>query len=252
MIIHKKIVVPDDVDLFFIGDIHGDYKNFNEVIRIAGVVEGDYIIAVGDLIDRGNGVAPLLFDFLHKPNYHAVIGNHEEMMINVHEPYNRDLWLYMGNGGDKTLEQLGWEGVKYFTDLIVKKFPIILEVHHRGKTFGVIHACAPLLYENTENWNDIIKLAKKDPDYREQLYQDVDLHRKLRNAHNEGGQEKENVLNTFKAIKGIDYIFHGHVGVTEPFIHHNMVWIDTMFLDDTFTLAYFDEKTNKLTFLNTK
>lgn len=249
MLIHKKIIVPNDKELFFFGDIHGNYNAFQEMLRLLGVKPEDYIVSTGDLIDRGAGIAPLLFDFLHKPNYHAVIGNHEEMMINVNQPYNRDLWLYMGNGGEKTLEQLGWEGVKYFTDKIVKKFPFILEIHHRQKVFGVIHAGVPLLYEETENWKDIIQLAKKDEDYQQQLLEDRDFIKRIQKALQGTQQDKQEALERFKPIKGIDYIFHGHTGVIEPLIHHNMIWIDTMFLADTFTAAYFNHQENKIDFI---
>lgn len=248
MIIHKKIIVPDDVDLFFIGDIHGDYKNFKDILNVIDAKDNDYIICTGDLIDRGAGVTPLLFDFIHKPNYHAVIGNHEEMMVHVDQPDNKNLWLYMGNGGDVTLEQLGWEGIKYFTKNILKKFPLILEVHHRGKIFGVTHAGVPLFYENTQHWNDIIKLAKKNTDYQNQLLEDRDLINRIKKTYNMGGIHKEDMMNAFNPIKGVDYIFHGHTGVREPIIYHNMVWIDTMFLTNTFTIAYIN-KNNMLDFL---
>lgn len=249
MIIHKKLIVPDEQELYILGDIHGDYDAFKAMLKLIGAQPNDYIISTGDLIDRGAGIAPLLFDFLHKPNYHAVIGNHEEMMIHVDKPYNRDLWLHMGNGGDKTLEQLGWEGVKYFTEKILKKFPLILEIHHRNKVFGVIHAGVPLFYENTKTWKDIITLAKKDEDYRNQLLEDRDLIRRLQRMRQGTTQEQQEALNQFEAIQGIDYVIHGHTGVVEPFIHHNMIWLDTMFLARTFTVLNFNEKTQQINFL---
>ena len=54
MNVHETVTVPDNVNIFFIGDIHGEYDMMMDAIKLAGYEEGrDYVFCVGDLIDRG-------------------------------------------------------------------------------------------------------------------------------------------------------------------------------------------------------
>jgi len=60
-----------------VGDIHGCYDEFQELLSKAGVAENDPIIAVGDILDRGPGAIQVLEFFQTHPNARTIMGNHE-------------------------------------------------------------------------------------------------------------------------------------------------------------------------------
>jgi len=64
-----------------IGDIHGCYSEFQELLSKAGLSEEDEIIATGDIIDRGPDSPKLLNYFNNHPNAYSVMGNHEHKHI---------------------------------------------------------------------------------------------------------------------------------------------------------------------------
>lgn len=271
MKIFEKFIVPDNVDLYIIGDLHGNKPDFDKKLKEYGVKEEDYVIMAGDIADRGEHVVPLYFDFLNKPNYKMVLGNHEDFLLNYRNRDNFINWTMPNNGGDKTLEQMGIEGIKYFADEILKKVPLILEVHHRGKVFGIVHAGIPLFYDAipVNDWDKIIKKAKKEPDYAEQLMWDRHVITRVANYMYQKVEEdftfkkrdfREHLLNNpevfyevtpeelgydIPEIKGVDYVIHGHTGVYAPVKYKNMLWIDTKFATGYFTLLNFDNANNK-------
>jgi len=66
---------------FVVGDIHGHIDLFHEELSREGFDPiKDRVFSVGDLIDRGPDSLACL-DLLNEPWFHAVRGNHEQMMI---------------------------------------------------------------------------------------------------------------------------------------------------------------------------
>lgn len=62
---------------FVIGDIHGCYDELMELTEKTGLKEDDLLIALGDVVDRGNK-SKAVYDFLRgRPNTIVLIGNHE-------------------------------------------------------------------------------------------------------------------------------------------------------------------------------
>lgn len=83
---------------FIIGDIHGCFSAvFAELIEIEFDDTKDRLFSVGDLVDRGAESSDAL-DWLAKPWFHAVMGNHEQMAI-MHQKGEIDNQLYAINGG---------------------------------------------------------------------------------------------------------------------------------------------------------
>lgn len=271
MKIFEKVIVPDNVDLYIIGDLHGDRDGFHRKLKEYNVKEEDHVIVVGDIADRGPKIVPLFFDFLNKPNYHMVLGNHEQFLLDYRDRANFVNWTTGNNGGDKTLDQMGLEGIKFFAEQIAKKVPLIMEVHHRGKVFGIVHAAIPLFYDEVpvNKWQDIIKKAKKEPEYAEQLMWDryvIDVVAKqmYEKVMNERVFKRDdfraNLLNNpdvfytvkqedlayeIPRIEGINYVIHGHTGVFAPVAYENMLWIDTKFATGYFTLLNFNNIKDK-------
>ena len=93
-----------------IGDIHGKYKKLSSVFnKINFNAESDFLILLGDYIDRGEENLHCLqwaMKISELPNVIALRGNHEQMMLNfyVNGDYASAIWL--PNGGKKTKAEL--------------------------------------------------------------------------------------------------------------------------------------------------
>ncbi|WP_143962358.1 metallophosphoesterase [Litoribacter populi] len=91
---------------FIIGDIHGCFFTFEELISHWDR-ENEILIQVGDLIDRG-AHSPKVISYCRQlartfPDCtHFLKGNHEQMMLNFFSEKNSN-WLY--NGGTDTFRQ---------------------------------------------------------------------------------------------------------------------------------------------------
>ncbi len=66
---------------FIIGDIHGCYAEFQELLAKAALNSDDQIIAIGDLVDRGLDSASVVEFFRDTPNAESIMGNHERKHV---------------------------------------------------------------------------------------------------------------------------------------------------------------------------
>ena len=83
---------------YIVGDIHGCFSRLQAHLDQLGFDAAvDRLFSVGDLVDRGPESAQAL-EWLDKPWFHAVRGNHEQMAID-HVAGNSDARTYIGNGG---------------------------------------------------------------------------------------------------------------------------------------------------------
>jgi hypothetical protein len=64
-----------------IGDIHGCYFELQALLDKAGLCEGDQIIAIGDMVDRGPETPQVVDFFKNTPEAAAIMGNHERKHI---------------------------------------------------------------------------------------------------------------------------------------------------------------------------
>ena len=60
-----------------VGDIHGCYSEFLELLDKAGLAEDDEIIALGDIVNRGPDSDRAIQFFMNGSNARSVLGNHE-------------------------------------------------------------------------------------------------------------------------------------------------------------------------------
>lgn len=120
-------------DLIAIGDIHGRYDLFSQVVHwLRG--SGARVILLGDLIDRGGQdmeVLDAVSSLLKDPEseglgaFYALRGNHEQMFVNAAITENHcDMMLWLQNGGnldqfeDMVENHLGW----------LKELPVFMQV----------------------------------------------------------------------------------------------------------------------------
>lgn len=98
--------------LIAIGDIHGCRAALDALLDVIAPGPDDTVVALGDYVDRGpdsRGVIDSLIDLGGRTRLVGLLGNHEEMMLDVvrrGEPHHS--WLRYG--GVETLDSYGFEG----------------------------------------------------------------------------------------------------------------------------------------------
>jgi serine/threonine protein phosphatase 1 len=132
---------------FVVGDIHGCFTKLQAHLdRIGFDPEKDRLFSVGDLVDRGLESEQSM-DWLAKPWFHPVRGNHEQMAIDAangyFEPSN-----YISNGGAWFLGMTMPER-RLFAD-VFSTLPIAIEVETKDGLVGIVHADCPVA-----DWSDM-------------------------------------------------------------------------------------------------
>ena len=91
-------------NVWVIGDVHGFNNTLRSLVEKIDLQEGDYVVLLGDLIDRGPNSYDVVQFAKNSENIVCVKGNHEKMMIETFSlqglespKMNLATWLY--NGG---------------------------------------------------------------------------------------------------------------------------------------------------------
>lgn len=189
---------------YCVGDIHGTFDRLKVFLDKLGFnYEHDRLFSVGDLVSRGPNSEDVL-DWLCKPWFHPVTGNHERMVIDAYEDFcgAAEGSLFM-NGGAWWFAQ-----PKSLQDDIVwalRALPIALEVPVGDKVFGIVHSDVPF-----NDW-DRMKENILDPTVQNHMLWDR--------------QRQNEELTSF--VKGVDYVLTGHTPVTEALTLGNVINLDT-------------------------
>lgn len=176
---------------YVVGDIHGCFDQLeDELDRIGFNRSVDHLYSTGDLIDRGPYSIRAL-DYWNTDWFHAVIGNHEDMFIQVMN--GKWSWdNYRRNGGDWARD-LNDDTVNQFR-LAIGALPLSITVND----IGVIHNKIP---KDVSFYN-----AKK---YYEEVLWDREW-------------------NQWDYVtEGVSSIYIGHTILREPFTSGNYRFIDT-------------------------
>jgi len=92
-----------------IGDIHGCLTHLDALLQALSPTLNDYLVFLGDYVDRGPDSAGVLKRIIRLSQSHrvtALIGNHEQMMLAARESHDKfSDWLL--TGGDATLRSYG-------------------------------------------------------------------------------------------------------------------------------------------------
>ena len=92
-----------------IGDIHGRYDRLSSVFNKINFSSKDFLILLGDYVDRGNENLHCLqwaMRISKLPNVVALRGNHEQMMLYYYLLGGTEAAIWLPNGGDKTKAEL--------------------------------------------------------------------------------------------------------------------------------------------------
>jgi serine/threonine protein phosphatase 1 len=124
---------------FVVGDIHGCTEALQVLLAEANFdTEIDRLFAVGDLADRGpDSIGALAL--LQEPWFHAVRGNHEQMLIDIAadpSPENWNWWIENGGLWAKGITHA--ELQEYAAEC--QALPLAISVGEGMNRFNVIHA----------------------------------------------------------------------------------------------------------------
>ncbi len=93
-----------------IGDIHGHARALAGLLRAIAPGPEDTIVTLGDYIDRGpdsRGAIEILLDLRRNRTLVPLLGNHEEMLLDVLDGLDDDEFWRTVAGGDATLLSYG-------------------------------------------------------------------------------------------------------------------------------------------------
>lgn len=154
-----RMVKANDVGRdFVVGDVHGMFDRVEEALsKIDFDRDRDRLFSVGDLIDRGPQSKDVAH-FLDQPFVHAVCGNHEDALLQLHAGSSQpdgELWL---DGADWWRELSKAERRAVISRL--KRLPLVIEVPTPRGNVAFLHADVP----RGMNWSDFRAALKSEPD----------------------------------------------------------------------------------------
>ncbi len=108
----EKIVMAGRV--IAVGDIHGCLAAFDAVLNAIDLASSDSLILLGDFVDRGPnsaGVIDRLIELRERCFLFTIMGNHDELMLDVVEERTWNLGKWLMYGGEQTMRSYGTDKV---------------------------------------------------------------------------------------------------------------------------------------------
>lgn len=205
-----------------VGDIHGHYTRLMRSLRYINFnPKVDRLFCCGDLIDRGPENEKILYDLIVEPWFHPVIGNHEQMLVQVAGMSERDLLEnvelrkeIIANGGAWYLGLTRIE--RLVCSDIVYDLPIAIQISDNiGQAVtGIVHANAPC--KTWSEFRDVLHQGEITKEFKNHC-----LWSKLSDVENHWRSQP---------ITDINHIFVGHnvfrASIESPWQHPGLVRCD--------------------------
>lgn len=187
------------------GDIHGCFTKLQTKLDEIGFDGAkDRLFSVGDLVDRGYESEESI-DWIAKPWFHAVRGNHEQMAIDAYSGMF-DVNCYTSNGGEWFL-QLPKTHQKLFVDAFLN-LPIAADVQTKDGLVGIVHSDCPV-----RSWQDFeIALTGENAEVFAQMCM--------------WSRERVQCGDTSE-VAGVSKVMVGHTPMKQPRWFGNVQYIDT-------------------------
>lgn len=189
---------------YVVGDIHGEFAKLETALaKLAFDKQRDRLFSVGDLVDRGPQSAQVR-NWLGRRWFHAVLGNHEQMLIRL-AGKQLDDWLAT-NGGE------WWHRTDSTTrDEIIgalSQLPLAIEVMTGSGKVGIVHADVP----SGLSWQDFLASLRSGEDHAVEyaLWSRSRIH---------GADDSP--------VRGVAKVFCGHTPLSKPAVLGNVHLIDT-------------------------
>jgi serine/threonine protein phosphatase 1 len=194
-----------------VGDVHGHFGKLQQALEGVGFAPeaGDRLFSVGDLVDRGPE-SDSVTDWLEKPWFHAVRGNHEQMAIDFAAGRIGSLSLYVGNGGAWNISNPP-ERIKDIGHALAA-LPVAIELETAAGLLGIVHADCPV-----PSWADLRSrlLAKSLDADSDPFVQACVWSRSRIDYRDESG------------VEDIRAVIVGHTPVQRPVELGNVIYVDT-------------------------
>lgn len=191
-----------------VGDIHGCFRKLQVALDELGFdQERDRLFGVGDLVDRGPD-SHLAMEWLDRPWFHAVRGNHEQMAIDFVRYGGTDRAIYAHNGGAWNIANTPAERQR-FADAF-DTLPVAMELETADGLVGVVHADCP-----GHDWAHVAE-ALNDPGSMGASAEQLCMW--SRDRINRGQPE---------IIDGVRAVVVGHTPLKQPTALGNVLYIDT-------------------------
>lgn len=130
---------------YAISDLHGMYNIYEQVCKM--LAPDDVVYFLGDAGDRGYDGWKLIKAIYNNPQWIYIKGNHEEMAANAiieycsEERLDDDYYLWMSNGGEKTMAGWSIDGQRVAWAFRLKKLPTLIEyLNEQGQVIELCHA----------------------------------------------------------------------------------------------------------------
>lgn len=196
-----------------IGDIHGHFTRVQEALDAVGFnpEAGDRLFSVGDLVDRGPESDQAL-EWLAKPWFHAVAGNHEDFAIRW--PLgNMQAGNYVQNGGAWNVSNP--PDVRADFAAAFAALPVAIELETAAGLVGIVHADVPC-----SDWNKFVARLAFGGSMASAATDHTQWSRARIDAHLDG-------LPT-KPVAGVRAVVVGHTPLPSVTVAANVHHIDTM------------------------
>lgn len=187
---------------FAVGDIHGCFTRLKIALHAAGFDPAvDRLFSVGDLVDRGPE-SERAIEWLDKPWFFAVRGNHEDMLISA------QVDLHFSNGGAWFYGLAERERADIIDRL--SELPLLIEVEVPKGLVGLIHADVP-----GSDWGALkarLNAGRRDTEHLVAAC----LWSRTRIMSGDAS-----------VVRGIGAVVVGHTAVDQPVMLGNVIHIDT-------------------------
>lgn len=203
---------------YICADIHGHFSVLQNALNNVGFNPlFDRLFCLGDLIDRGDE-SHLAIEWLAKPWFFAIQGNHERMLINTVERKSESLWQQWMMWGGNWAEDLEASELEQFYNAF-SNLPIAMEIElDDDRKIALVHAELP----DTCDWNDVKKLL---------LSIDCSNVETIRLTSDMLWSKNQPLLpretwDQVEPVKNIDHVFHGHTIVENYLTIANRTFMD--------------------------
>ena len=194
---------------FVIGDLHGMFHTLEIMLETIDFDrQNDRLFSVGDLIDRGPQSA-LVTRYLEQPWFHAIQGNHEQLLLqSINSTSIFKAWTERA-GGNWWLALTDTERVK--VQDMIKALPMAFEIATATGQIGVVHADIPIGL----TWQRFVKGLQTDKELQQHAQWSRIRHRYVTASE------------SVPKVTGIDLLVVGHSIVDKPLFAANLCYIDT-------------------------
>ena len=214
MALVEYLDIDDDVNVFVVGDIHGEFTQLHTKLKGVGFnFQQDLLIAVGDICDRGQENEKCI-GLLNESWFTSIKGNHEDFCYKGMMDDHIKFYHRMSNNGGEWFYKLPEDIIEYIGRR-VNQLPILLEVKYRGKKFGFVHADVPV-----EDWELLKEMLEQGDSIGDRTIEDYCLwSRGIIDKYLNYGYEP--------TIAQVDNVFLGHTVLPKVTQVGNCTFLDT-------------------------